>query len=61
LAGFGRSLDLPLITVTGRLITAMDQTATALGLRPGMKLAQAQALVPGLSVHDADSVAMRRY
>jgi protein ImuB len=26
-----------------------------LGLRPGMKLAQAQALVPGLEVHDADS------
>ena len=33
---------------------AVDATAAALGLRPGMKLAQAQALVPGLTVRDAD-------
>ena len=52
--GSGQSSDLPLITVTGRMVTAVDTTAAALGLRPGMKLAQAQALVPGLAVHDAD-------
>ena len=53
-AGPGQSPGLPLVTVTSRLVTAVDATAAALGLRPGMKLAQAQALVPGLSVHDAD-------
>ena len=47
-------LGIPLVTVTNRLVTAVDTTATRLGLRSGMKLAQAQALVPGLAVHDAD-------
>src|SRR5690242_20604878 len=45
-AGPGRSPGLPLVTVTGRTLTAVD----APGLRPGMTLAQAQALVPGLVV-----------
>jgi protein ImuB len=53
-AGRGQRPDLPLVTVTSRLVMAVDATAAALGLRPGMKLAQAQALVPGLKVHDAD-------
>jgi protein ImuB len=35
-------------------LAAVNAEAAALGLRPGMKLAQAQALVPGLGVHDAD-------
>jgi protein ImuB len=53
-AGQGQRPDLPLVTVTSRMVMAVDTTAAALGLRPGMKLAQAQALVPGLKVHDAD-------
>ncbi len=52
--GPGQRPGLPLVTVAGRLLVSMNATATALGLRPGMKLAQAQALVPGLCVHDAD-------
>ena len=36
------------------LVAAADQAALALGLRPGMKLAQAQAQLPGLVVQDAD-------
>jgi protein ImuB len=55
-AGPEQSPGLPLITVTGRLVTAVDHVAAALGLSPGMKLAQAQALVPELLVHDADPV-----
>jgi protein ImuB len=35
---------------------AVDTAAAAVGLRPGMKLAQAQILVPDLVVHDADPV-----
>ncbi len=46
--------DTPLVTVTSRVVMAVDAAAAALGLRPGMKLAQAQALVPGLKVFDAD-------
>ena len=53
-AGPGQRPDLPLVTVTSRVVMAVDATAAALGLRPGMKLAQAQALVPGLKVYDAD-------
>jgi protein ImuB len=53
-AGHGQSPDSPLVTVTSRVVMAVDATSAALGLRPGMKLAQAQALVPGLKVHDAD-------
>ncbi len=59
-AGPGQRPDLPLVTVTSRVVMAVDTTAAALGLRPGMKLAQAQALVPGLKVRDADRRAMRR-
>ena len=44
----------PRIVVAGRAVVAVDAVAAGLGLRPGMKLAQARALVPGLSVHDAD-------
>src|SRR4051794_26306181 len=51
-AGPGRSPGLPLVTVTGRTLTAVD----APGLRPGMMLAQAQVLVPGLVVWAADPV-----
>ena len=50
----GSALTFRLVTVTSRVVTAVDATAAALGLQPGMKLAQAQALVPGLTVHDAD-------
>jgi protein ImuB len=50
----GQRPDLPQVTAASRILMAMNAPATALGLRPGMKLAQAQALVPGLSVHDAD-------
>jgi protein ImuB len=52
--GSGRSPDLPSVTVTGRLIASVNADAAALGLRPGTKLGQAQALVSGLAVHDAD-------
>ncbi len=59
---------MPLVVVgnDGRrqTIVAADAAATALGLRPGMALAQAQALVPGLAIHpmepDADAEALRR-
>ncbi len=37
-----------------RVLAAVDATAAALGLQPGMKLAQAQALMPDLAIHDAD-------
>ena len=56
-AGPGQSPGLPCVTITARLITAVNAVAASLGLRPGMKLAQAQALVPGLSIHDADPAA----
>ncbi|WP_428493499.1 Y-family DNA polymerase [Rhodopila sp.] len=39
---------------TSRVVTAVDAVAAGLGLRVGMKLAQAQALGPGLSVYDAN-------
>jgi protein ImuB len=42
------------------LVASVDAEAADLGLRPGMKLAQAQALVPGLVVHDADPVSDAR-
>ncbi len=54
--GSGQGPDFPLVTVAGRTLMAVDAMAAGLGLRPGMKLAQAQALVPGLVVHDADPV-----
>jgi protein ImuB len=50
--------DGPLVTRQhdGRrmIVAAADANAQALGLHAGMALAQAQALVPGLRVHDAD-------
>ena len=55
--GSGQRPDLPLITTAARIVTAVDAEAASLGLRVGMKLAQAQALVPGLSIHDADPAA----
>lgn len=53
-AGPGQRPGLPLVTAAGRVVMAVDAVAAGLGLRVGMKLAQAQALVPGLLVHDAD-------
>ncbi|MBV9251293.1 MAG: DNA polymerase Y family protein [Acetobacteraceae bacterium] len=45
-------------------VAAVDRNAAALGLRAGMPLAQAQALVPGLVIHpaepDADAAALRQ-
>jgi protein ImuB len=40
-----------------RIIVAADQAARALGLRPGLALAEAQARVPGLHVMAADPAA----
>ena len=37
-----------------RLVYAANPTAQAAGLRPGMAVAQAQALVPELSIRDAE-------
>ncbi len=37
-----------------RVVSAADRAARALGLRPGLALAQAQAMVPGLTVIQAD-------
>ena len=55
--GSGQRPDLPPnVTMANRLLMAVDAAAAELGLGAGMKLAQAQALVPGLSVHDADPV-----
>ena len=46
------------------MVAAADAAAGGLGLRPGMPLAQAQALVPGLAIHpaepDADAETLRR-
>lgn len=50
--------DVPLITAlqdgNRRLIEAADSAAAALGLRPGMAVAHAMAVVPGLHVLEAD-------
>jgi protein ImuB len=54
--GSGQPPDLPHVTAINRLVMAVDTAAAAVGLRPGMKLAQAQILVPDLVVHDADPV-----
>lgn len=48
--------DLPAVTTTNRQVVSANQTATTLGLRPGMKVAQAQALVPNLQLSEADPV-----
>jgi protein ImuB len=58
----------PLVTVSRlgrhRALAAVDANAARLGLRPGMAVAQAQAMVPGLSTHNAepaaDAAALRR-
>lgn len=39
---------------TRRLVTAADPAARALGIRPGVTVALAQAMTPGLTVVDAD-------
>ena len=36
------------------VVAAADPAALALGIRPGMALAHARAMVPGLAVVDAD-------
>ena len=50
--------DAPLVTASsdGRrmAIAAADRVALALGIRPGLALAQARAMVPGLLVAEAD-------
>jgi protein ImuB len=50
--------DAAIVTATQdgnrRILAAVDQAAASLGLHIGMTLAQAQALVAGLSIHDAD-------
>ena len=50
--------DIPLITAlhdgNRRVIDAVDAAAAALGLRPGMAVAHAMAVVPGLHVLEAD-------
>lgn len=50
--------DVPLILAgrdgRRRIITALDTAAERLGLSVGMPVAKAQALAPGLIVHDAD-------
>ncbi len=69
LAGFDAlSAEAPLITVAhdGRrqAVVAVDERARALGVQPGMALAQAQALVPGLAIRpaqlEADEAGLRR-
>jgi len=60
--------ETPLVTVThdGRrqAVAAIDDQARALGVRPGMALAQAQALIPGLTIRpaqpEADEAGLRR-
>ena len=52
--GSGQRPDLPLVTVANRVVASVNMAASSSGLHPGMKLAQAQALVPGLAVQDAD-------
>ena len=50
-------MDEPLVTVTTegsrRIIAAVDKTASALGLKPGLTIAHAQALIPRLHICDA--------
>ncbi|MET7245489.1 DUF6504 family protein [Methylobacterium sp. EM32] len=54
----GPSPDEPLVAAgqegARRVLTAVDRAARALRLRPGLALAQAQAMVPGLTVIEAD-------
>jgi protein ImuB len=50
-------MDEPLVTVTTegsrRIVAAADAAAVGLGLRPGLTIAHAQAVVPGLHVAEA--------
>src|SRR6202044_3615558 len=54
----GISPDAPLVLVqrsgNRRLVYAANAAARAVGLRPGMTVAQAQALVPDLTVREAE-------
>ncbi len=54
----------PLALVDYRTVYAADEVALSLGVYPGMKVSQAQAMVPGLRVEDADiagdAAALRR-
>jgi protein ImuB len=49
--------EVPLITAmqdgNQRVIASVDEAARRLRLRPGMTIAHAQSLVPGLQIHDA--------
>lgn len=51
-------VDRPLVLAgragSRRVVTALDAAAGALGLAPGMVLAKAQAMVPGLTIMEAD-------
>src|SRR5690625_7802577 len=53
--------DAPLIIAgrerNRRIVTALDASAQALGLRIGMPITKAQALVPGLVIEPADAKA----
>ena len=67
-ASTGAPDDTPLVTASHdgrrRVLAAVDVTAFRLGLHPGMAVAQAQSLVPGLVIHaaalDDDAAALRR-
>ncbi len=67
--GGGAPIGTPLITAAHdarrQIVAAVDATAAALGLRAGMALAQARALVPGLAIcpaePDADAAALRHW
>src|SRR5690606_37356021 len=54
-------LEAPLILTARqgnrRIVTAVDETASALGLRVGMPVSQAEALVSGLTIMPADPAA----
>src|SRR4051812_43743845 len=53
--------DAPLVTAAQdgnrRVLQAVDPAAAALGLRPGLAVAQAMAVAPGLTVTDSDPAA----
>src|SRR5256885_8579562 len=56
--------DAPLVVTTevksALRLTAMNDDAARLGLKPGMALADARAMYPGLTARDADPQADRR-
>ncbi|GAC1339552.1 MAG: DNA polymerase Y family protein [Acetobacteraceae bacterium] len=59
--GEGAPLNAALVTARHdgrrRVIAAVDRAAAGLGLRPGMAVAQAVAVVPGLAIMEADPAA----